>query len=76
MPTKPTTATAIFATLLLIACGREVTPTAVKQAQRSGRPVAVIDTTISDAFNASGSAEPMRMAILSSRLMASVNSVD
>ncbi|MEO5799923.1 MAG: efflux RND transporter periplasmic adaptor subunit, partial [Gemmatimonadales bacterium] len=42
----------------------------------SGRPVAVIDTTISDAFNASGSAEPMRMAILSSRLMASVNSVD
>ncbi|MES2305220.1 MAG: efflux RND transporter periplasmic adaptor subunit [Gemmatimonadota bacterium] len=75
MPTMPRLATTILATLLLAACGREVAPAPAGQAPVRGTPVAVLDTMITDAYVANGSAEPLRQATLSTRLMGTVNSV-
>ncbi|MEO8479043.1 MAG: efflux RND transporter periplasmic adaptor subunit [Gemmatimonadota bacterium] len=65
----------LLALLALGACGDDETPTPTERAPLDGRRVAVIDTVIVDAFDASGVAEPIRTATLSTKLMASVTAV-
>ncbi len=65
----------LLAMLALGACGGDKTPTPAARVPLDGRPVAVIDTVIADAFDASGVAEPVRAATLSTKLMASVTAV-
>lgn len=65
----------LLAMLALGACGGDKTPTPVARVPLDGRPVPVIDTVIVDAFDASGVAEPVRAATLSTKLMASVTAV-
>lgn len=68
-------ATAIVASLILAACGEEAASAPVVRTPMHGTPVAVLDTVVTDAFIANGSAEPMRAATLSTRLLGTVNSV-
>ncbi len=65
----------LLAMLALGACGGDETPTPAERLPLDGTPVAVIDTVIVDAFDASGVAEPVRAATLSTKLMASVTTV-
>jgi len=65
----------LLATLALGACGGDETPTPADRLPLDGTPVAVVDTVIVDAFDASGVAEPVRAATLSTKLMGSVTAV-
>jgi len=65
----------MLATLLLGACGREAAPTPAGRLPLGGTPVAVIDTIIIDAFEAAGTAAPVRLATLSTKLMGTVIAV-
>ena len=66
---------AVLATLMLSACGGEPAPVPTAQKPNSGTPVAVIDTIIADSFEAAGTAEPLRLATLSTKLMGTVDAV-
>jgi RND family efflux transporter MFP subunit len=59
----------------LLACGRDVTHTNAAVRAPAGTPVAVIDTVLPAAFEAAGTAEPLRAATLSTKLMGTVTSV-
>lgn len=73
---KPIPAVAtILTALLLAACGKEAAPAPAEHRAITGTRVAVIDTVIVDAYEAAGTAEPMRLATLSTKLMGTVNSV-
>jgi len=65
----------VLATFLLGACDREAAPTPAERLPLGGTPVAVTDTLIVDAFEAAGTAEPMRLATLSTKLMGTVTAV-
>lgn len=75
MPTNTALATSIVATVILAACSVDVAPQPLDPPPVQGSAVAVLDTIVTDAFVATGSAEPIRVATLSTRLMGSVNSV-
>ncbi len=62
-------------TLLLGACRPDATPAVPGQVAREGTPVAVVDSTIPDVFEAAGTAMPIRAATVSTRLMGSVTAV-
>ncbi|MEO8200091.1 MAG: efflux RND transporter periplasmic adaptor subunit [Gemmatimonadota bacterium] len=66
---------ALFATLAFSACGRDEAPIPAERLPLAGTAVAVIDTTVVDAFEASGIANPVRSATLSTKLMGTVNAV-
>lgn len=66
---------AVLATLVLSACGGKETSTPADQRPSTGTPMAVIDTVIVDAFEAAGTAEPVRVATLSTKLMGTVDAV-
>jgi RND family efflux transporter MFP subunit len=70
----PVTGAATLA-LLLAGCGTEPESAPPARATITGTPVAVIDTAIADEFTASGTAEPIRAATLSTKLMATVTEV-
>jgi len=73
---KPIPAVAtILTALLLAACGKEAAPAPAEHRAITGTRVAVIDTVIVDEYEAAGTAEPMRLATLSTKLMGTVNSV-
>jgi RND family efflux transporter MFP subunit len=65
----------VAATLILGACGGDTAPTPAAQLPLRGAPVAVIDTLIADSFEAAGTAEPLRLATLSTKLMGTVDAV-
>lgn len=65
----------LLATFVLGACDREVAPTIVKGIHLSGLRVAVTEAVIPDAFEASGNAEPIRVATVSTKLMGTVTAV-
>jgi RND family efflux transporter MFP subunit len=65
----------VLATLVLGACGREAAPTPAGRPPLGGTPVAVTDTLIADAYEAAGTAEPIRVATLSTKLMGTVTAV-
>lgn len=67
--------TSAAAAILLAACGAEPEAAPPEQEAMTGTPVAVVDTTIADVFTASGTAEPLRAATLSTKLMATVTEV-
>ncbi|MES2125504.1 MAG: efflux RND transporter periplasmic adaptor subunit [Gemmatimonadota bacterium] len=71
--------TSITAALLtvatLAACGKDDVPAPAGQPVTSGARVAVIDSVIVDAYEAAGTAEPLRLATLSTKLMGTVNFV-
>ena len=60
--------------LALGACGREAPPTPVDQPAR-GVSVAVTDTVVDEILEAAGTAQPLRVATLSTRLMGTVTAV-
>jgi RND family efflux transporter MFP subunit len=64
----------LLATLVLGACDREAEPTVVKGIP-PGAQVAVTEAVIVDAFDASGNAEPIRLATVSTKLMGTVTAV-
>ena len=66
---------ALLASLVLGACGRDAEPAPAERLPLDGVSVAVTDTTIIDAFEAAGTAEPIRAATLSTKLMGSVTAV-
>ncbi len=70
-PIHAATLTLLVATSLS-ACGGEPEPAPVEPATPAGTPVAVVDTTVPDRFEANGTALPIREATLSTRLMATV----
>ena len=70
----PTTG-AVLAALVLGACGKEAAPKPAERLPLGGTPVAVTDTIIVDAFEAAGTAEPVRLATLSTKLMGTVAAV-
>jgi len=59
----------------LMACGPDATQTSSAVRVPAGTPVAVIDTVLPAAFEAAGTAEPLRAATLSTKLMGTVTSV-
>jgi RND family efflux transporter MFP subunit len=61
--------------VLLAACGGEASPPVADRGTRTGTAVQVTDTMVVDAFEASGVAEPVRSATLSTKLMATVIAV-
>lgn len=65
----------VMATLALAACRKGAASTPAPGAAFTGVPAAVVDTVIVDQFDAAGTAEPMRLATLSTRLMATINAV-
>ncbi len=65
----------LLATLILGGCGGEAAPAVAERAAVTGVPVAVTDTTIPDVLEAAGTAAPIRMATLSTKLMGSVTAV-
>jgi len=69
------TAGTLLLTLLLAACGPEATPAPPERVAMTGTPVGVIDTMVPDVFEAAGTADPMRLATLSTKLMATVTAV-
>jgi RND family efflux transporter MFP subunit len=75
MPNLTAVTGSMIAAVLLAACGGEDAPVPVEVPAIGGTAVAVVDTVVDDLFAASGTAEPMRSATLSTRLMASVISV-
>lgn len=70
-----TVAGTMLATFLLGACDREAAPTPAERLPLGGTPVAVTDTLIVDAFEATGIAEPVRLATLSTKLMGTITVV-
>jgi RND family efflux transporter MFP subunit len=68
-------AATILTALGLAACGKEAAPAPAEHPAPTGLRVAVIDTVIADAYEAAGTAEPLRLATLSTKLMGTVNSV-
>jgi RND family efflux transporter MFP subunit len=65
----------LLLTLLLTACGPEATPAPPERIAPTGTPVAVTDTIVSDVFEAAGTADPLRLATLSTKLMGTVTVV-
>jgi RND family efflux transporter MFP subunit len=65
----------VLATFLLVACGPEAAPSPSERLSLGGTRVAVTDAVIVDAFDASGTAEPVRLATLSTKLMGTVTAV-
>jgi RND family efflux transporter MFP subunit len=65
----------LMASLAVGACGRDAEPAPAERLPLDGARVAVTDTTVVDAFEASGIAEPVRAATLSTKLMGSVTAV-
>ncbi len=65
----------LMASLVLGACGRDAEPASAERLSLDGARVAVTDTTVVDAFEAAGVAEPIRAATLSTKLMGSVTQV-
>ena len=59
----------------LAACGKDVELAQAARLPMEGTPVAVTDTVIIDAFEAAGTAEPIRLATLSTKLMGTVTAV-
>lgn len=66
---------ALLATVVFTACGSDATPAPAEQPVVTGTRVAVIDSAIVDAYEAAGTAEPLRLATLSTKLMGTVNVV-
>ena len=66
---------AALAVLSLGACGKGAEPAPAGHLPMDGTPVEVTDTVIVDAFEAAGTAEPMRLATLSTKLMGAVTAV-
>ncbi|MEO8032532.1 MAG: efflux RND transporter periplasmic adaptor subunit [Gemmatimonadota bacterium] len=66
---------ALITALAISACGRDKAPTPSERLPLGGRAVAVTDTAIVDAFEASGTAGPIRSATLSTKLMGTVTVV-
>jgi len=65
----------VLATLVFGACGPKAAPMPAERLPLGGTPVAVTDTLIVDAFDAPGTAEPLRVATLSTKLMGTVTAV-
>lgn len=65
----------LLASLALGACGSDAEQTPAEKLPLGGTAVAVTDTTIVDAFEAAGTADPIRAATLSTKLMGSVVAV-
>ncbi len=65
----------VLAALALGACGGDAPPLPAERAAPGGTAVAVTDTLVTDAFEAAGTAEPVRSATLSTKLMGSVTAV-
>jgi RND family efflux transporter MFP subunit len=65
----------LMASLALGACGSDAENIPGEKLPLGGVPVAVTDTTVMDAFEASGTADPVRAATLSTKLMGSVTAV-
>ena len=65
----------VLATLVFGACGPKAAPMPAERLPLRGTPVAVTDTLIVDAFDAPGTAEPLRVATLSTKLMGTVTAV-
>jgi RND family efflux transporter MFP subunit len=65
----------LLASLALGACGSDTEQTPGEKLPLGGTAVAVTDTTIVDAFEAAGTADPVRAATLSTKLMGSVVAV-
>jgi RND family efflux transporter MFP subunit len=65
----------MLAALLLGGCGGGEAPGPAERPPLSGTPVAVTDTLIADAFEAAGTALPVRVATLSTKLMGTVTAV-
>jgi RND family efflux transporter MFP subunit len=63
------------AILVLGACARKPAPGSSERPRSAGTPIAVTDTLITDAFEASGTAQPVRLATLSTKLMGTVMEV-
>ena len=61
--------------LALAACGRDATPAPVERVAMTGTPTAVSDTMVPDVFEAAGTAAPVRVATLSTKLMGTVTAV-
>jgi RND family efflux transporter MFP subunit len=62
-------------TTFLVACGPQAAPAPSEKLPLGGTRVAVTDAVIVDAFEASGTAEPVRLATLSTKLMGTVTAV-
>lgn len=62
-------------TTFLAACGPQAAPAPSEKLPLGGTRVAVTDAVIVDAFEASGTAEPVRLATLSTKLMGTVIAV-
>lgn len=60
---------------LLAACGGEPEHAPVEPTAISGTPVAVVDTVLAATFEASGTADPLRVATVSTKLMGTVTAV-
>lgn len=70
----PVTGAMIAATLLAACTGTDI-PEPSAETAIPGVAVVVVDTVVDDLFEAAGTAEPIRSATLSTRLMASVTTV-
>jgi len=68
-------AVALLSLAALGACARGEAPAPAERPPMDGTPVAVLDTVIVDAFEAAGTAEPVRLATLSTKLMGAVTAV-
>ncbi len=66
---------ALLVALALAACGSEAENIPGEKLPLGGVAVAATDTTVVDAFEAAGTADPIRAATLSTKLMGSVTSV-
>jgi len=75
MRMNPPAAGTVLLTLLLAACGREEAPAPGDRVALTGTPVAVTDTMVPDVFEAAGTADPLRLATLSTKLMGTVTAV-
>jgi RND family efflux transporter MFP subunit len=69
-------AVAALAVLSLGACGKDAESASAGRLPPEGTRVAVTDTLVADAFEAAGTAEPMRLATLSTKLMGTVIAVE
>jgi RND family efflux transporter MFP subunit len=65
----------LMASLAVGACGGDAVPLPAERLALDGTPVAVTDTLVVDAFEAAGTAEPVRAATLSTKLMGTITDV-
>jgi len=65
----------LLASLALGACGSDAEQTPGEKLPLGGAAVVVTDTNVTDAFEAAGTADPIRSATLSTKLMATVTAV-